>query len=196
MAKIRCFITFFLMLITINGTFCQQTNFALKLGYVNSKYVGNNLPGKKIMSVNGITIGGSILKPIRKNIQAQGDLLFTSNGAKINVIGDAYLMHYYFYLESPLLIKYTLIDKPKTPFVLFGPSFRLKILSISEVGILDNIRSYDVGLNIGLGYESRNIILDARYYRGLVNIDKLTEESKIFHSYFSISLALKLRKYD
>ena len=55
----------------------------------------------------------------------------------------------------------------------------------------DVCKSIDFGLPIGLSYEYKNIVLDARYYFGLTKIDKTDNPDTARNQYLSITLGYK-----
>ena len=55
----------------------------------------------------------------------------------------------------------------------------------------DVCKSIDFGLPIGLSYEYRNIVLDARYFFGLTKIDKTDNPDTARNQYLSITLGYK-----
>lgn len=55
----------------------------------------------------------------------------------------------------------------------------------------DVCKSVDFGLPIGLSYEYKNIVLDARYYFGLTKIDKTDNPDTARNQYLSITLGYK-----
>ena len=55
----------------------------------------------------------------------------------------------------------------------------------------DVCKSIDFGIPMGLSYEYRNIVLDARYYFGLTKIDKTDNPDTARNQYLSITLGYK-----
>ena len=55
----------------------------------------------------------------------------------------------------------------------------------------DVCKSIDFGIPVGLSYEYRNIVLDARYYFGLTQIDKTDNPDTARNQYVSITLGYK-----
>ena len=60
-----------------------------------------------------------------------------------------------------------------------------------NVDISDVCNSIDFGIPVGLSYEYKNIVLDARYYFGLTKIDKTDEPDTVRNQYISITLGYK-----
>lgn len=55
----------------------------------------------------------------------------------------------------------------------------------------DVCKSVDYGIPLGLSYEYKNIVLDARYYFGLTKIDKTDDPDSARNQYLSITLGYK-----
>ena len=60
-----------------------------------------------------------------------------------------------------------------------------------NVSMSDVCNSIDFGMPVGLSYEYRNIVLDARYYFGLTKIDKTDNPDTARNQYASITLGYK-----
>ena len=68
---------------------------------------------------------------------------------------------------------------------------RLNQLVGYNTDMSDVCHSIDFGIPMGLSYEYRNIVLDARYYFGLTKIDKTDNPDTARNQYFSITLGYK-----
>ena len=55
----------------------------------------------------------------------------------------------------------------------------------------DVCKSVDFGFPLGLSYEYKNIVLDARYFFGLTKIDKTDNPDSARNQYLSITLGYK-----
>ena len=55
----------------------------------------------------------------------------------------------------------------------------------------DVCKSVDYGIPLGLSYEYKNIVLDARYFFGLTKIDKTDNPDSARNQYLSITLGYK-----
>ena len=56
----------------------------------------------------------------------------------------------------------------------------------------DVIKSVDFGIPVGLSYEYKNIVLDARYFFGLSKIDNTADAENVHNRYFSVTLGYRL----
>ena len=52
----------------------------------------------------------------------------------------------------------------------------------------DILKSVDFGIPVGLSYEYKNVVLDARYYFGLSKIDNTVDADNVHNHYFSVTL--------
>lgn len=57
----------------------------------------------------------------------------------------------------------------------------------------DICKSIDFGIPVGLSYEYKNVVLDARYYFGLTKIDNTPEPEDIRNRHFSFTLGYRFR---
>ena len=60
-----------------------------------------------------------------------------------------------------------------------------------SVEMSDVCKSIDFGIPLGLSYEYKNIVLDARYYFGLTKIDKTDDPDNAQNRYLSITLGYR-----
>ena len=65
-----------------------------------------------------------------------------------------------------------------------------RIMSYST-DMSDVCKSVDFGFPLGLSYEYKNIVLDARYFFGLTKIDKTDNPDSARNQYLSITLGYK-----
>ena len=77
-----------------------------------------------------------------------------------------------------------------TPYVLNEGEMPTQLLSYN-VETSDVCKSVDFGIPMGLSYEHKNIVLDARYYFGLTKIDKTDNPDTARNQYASITLGYK-----
>lgn len=63
----------------------------------------------------------------------------------------------------------------------------------SRVVQSDVCKSVDFGIPVGLSYEYKNVVLDARYYFGLTKIDNTPEPEDVRNRHFSFTLGYRFR---
>lgn len=68
---------------------------------------------------------------------------------------------------------------------------KLNQLMTYKTDISDVCKSVDFGIPLGVSYEYKNIVLDARYFFGLTKIDKTDNPDSARNQYFSITLGYK-----
>ncbi len=182
---IICTIIFFLLTpALIAGEFSK---IGIKLGYNSSIFTGNDIPGKGVSSQGGVALGGFICYKFNQNFSLQQEVLFTSKGAKINTIGDVYLSNIFMYFELPLLAKMTFRSEHLLqPNIFIGPAFGLTIMAVNDVAVLEDIRSYDLGVVLGAGIDIWKFSFDTRFNFGLLNFDQSADDTDLKNRTFSI----------
>jgi hypothetical protein len=68
---------------------------------------------------------------------------------------------------------------------------KLNQLMTYKTDISDVCKSVDFGIPLGVSYEYKNIVFDARYFFGLTKIDKTDNPDSARNQYFSITLGYK-----
>lgn len=158
-----------------------------KLGYSSSQFVGADIPGKGVSSQSGLTLGGYASYEFNNTFSLQQEVLFTLKGSKVNTIGDVWLSNIFLYVEIPLLAKATLLPESELrPNVYAGPALAVLIGAFNDVGFLEDIRSYDVGLVIGCAVDIWRLSLDLRLTNGLLNFDESASGIDLKHQTISV----------
>lgn len=145
-------------------------------------------------------LGGMAEIPLTDKLSIQPELLFSSQGAKID---DASLI--FNYLNIPVMAKYYVTDElsleagPQIGYLLSanlksetsddnGPQpntsdGRSSVKASEKVDVKDDVKSIDFGLNIGLGYKMVNgLNFGARYNLGLSNANNFENGSQEFRN--------------
>jgi len=160
-----------------------------KLGYNSSTFVGADVPGKGISSQPGVTLGGYVTYEFNNTFSLQQEVLFTSKGSKINMIGDVWLSNIFLYVEMPLLAKATFLAEHRLrPYVYAGPAVAALVAALNSKGLLEDIRTYDLGLVIGGGVEIWKLSLDLRLTKGLLNFDQSASGIDLKHQTISVMM--------
>jgi opacity protein-like surface antigen len=175
-------------------TNAQETKFGVKGGLNISTVVGGDVENTK--SLVGFHVGGFAEIHVVEKFFIQPELLFSTQGTKVDgpfgTDGDIKLN----YLNIPVLAKYYIVDKFS---VEAGPQLGV-LLSAKAEGddIKDFTRSIDLGFNIGAGYNfTDNLSVGLRYTIGLSplsdedidNTDDYYNSAK--NSNLAVSLAYK-----
>ena len=171
-------VSLFLIFIFFAGfTIAQKNVTGIKIGYNSSKFVGSAINGSNHDNMPGFYMGGLFLKKLSK-FDLQFEMLLTTKGYQVNSIGDTYISNLLIYLEMPALIRKEILSKNKLGvYVLGGPSFMWKILSINLVSEIDGIKNIDAGAILGLGLQISKLSFEVRLNQSFVNFD-LIEPSK------------------
>ncbi|WP_166921878.1 porin family protein [Flavobacterium poyangense] len=172
----------------------QQTRFGVKGGLNISTVVGGDVEDTK--SLIGFHVGGFAEIKVVDKFFIQPELLFSTQGTKVDgpfgTDADIKLN----YLNIPVLAKYYIVDKFS---VEAGPQIGF-LLSAKAEGedIKDFTRSVDLGFNLGAGYNfTDNFSVGIRYTVGLSpltdkdidNTDDYYDSAK--NSNLALSLAYK-----
>lgn len=168
----------------------QKTQFGLKAG-VNFVTLTGDTDGAS--SIVGFNVGGFAEIKISEKFSIQPELLYSTQGAKVNSEGTDVEFNLS-YLNIPVMAKYYV--SPKFSFELgpqigFLTSAKGKTMGVS-VDIKDFFKSTDFGLNFGAGYDFTNkFSAGVRYNLGLSNIAEDSGGDSVKNSVFSISLGYK-----
>lgn len=199
----------FAALLATGLTVNAQTKFGVKVGAQLSDLIDNKSFDAK--DKIGFQVGGFANILLTEKLSFQPELLYSFQGAKLEST-DVYTTHEgtiltaktdvnfnLSYLQLPLMMKW---KATKNFNVEFGPQVGLKLTSKAKGDItlsgneihektkidekLDDIESFDFGLNLGVGYEIEGgFNLGVRYGLGLTEIAKDTD---IKNSVFSLAL--------
>lgn len=158
--KIALFAVVALMAVSANA----QLKFGVKAG-LNLANLGGDMEDTKMKI--GLMVGGFANYAINDQLSIQPELMFSQAGAKYEVLDETYKMNLN-YIVLPVMLKYSFgaINLQAGPQLGF-------LLSAEDDGedIKEFLKSTDLGLNIGAGYQiMENLGVEARYNLGLSNI--------------------------
>lgn len=174
---------------TVGATAQGFSGLGAKLGYNSSTFVGADLPGKGIGSQAGVILGGYVSYEFNNMFSLQQEVLFTFKGSKVNTIGDVWLSNIFLYVEMPLLAKATFLAEHRLrPYVYAGPAVAALVAALNSKGLLEDIRTYDLGLVIGGGVEIWGLSLDLRLTKGLLNFDQSASGIDLKHQTISVMM--------
>ena len=170
----------------------QETRFGVKGGLNISTVVGGDVENTK--SLVGFHVGGFAEIHIVQKFFIQPELLFSTQGTKVDgpfgVDGDIKLN----YLNIPVLAKYYIVDKKFS--VEAGPQLGVLLSAKAEdEDIKDFTRSVDFGFNIGAGFNfTDNLSIGLRYTIGLspLSDEDIDNEDDYYDSAKNSNLALSL----
>ena len=145
MKLLICTILFSLIFHDLFST--DQIDIGLRFGYNNSRFIGENTPGKGVGNIPGIILGGYFSYKFTRKFELQPELLLVTKGSTINTVGDIQQYNIISYLEIPVMVKWVFItDKKIRPCVYGGSYFGIKIFAINDVGVIEDNRNIDWGL--------------------------------------------------
>ncbi|UUF14633.1 MULTISPECIES: porin family protein [Flavobacterium] len=141
-------------------TNAQQTRFGVK-GGLNISTIGN---ADRADALIGFQLGGFAEINIWKKLFIQPELLYSTQGAKIDYgIGNDFTVNLD-YLNVPVLAKYYITDAFT---VEAGPQIGFLVSSKN----IENEKSVDLGFNLGAGYNiTKDFSVGIRYTIGVSNI--------------------------
>jgi hypothetical protein len=173
-------------------TNAQETRFGVKGGLNISTVVGGDVEDTK--SLVGFHVGGFAEINIVQRFFIQPELLFSTQGTKVDgpfgTDADIKLN----YLNIPVLAKYYIVDKKFS--VEAGPQLGVLLSAKAEdEDIKDFTRSVDFGFNIGAGFNfTDNLSVGLRYTIGLspLSDEDIDNEDDYYDSAKNSNLALSL----
>ncbi|MCP2029471.1 opacity protein-like surface antigen [Flavobacterium sp. HSC-32F16] len=142
----------------------QETRFGVKGGLNLTTFVGGNVDDTN--SLVGFHVGGFAEIKIIDKLAIQPELLFSTQGTKVDggPFGDWDIKTNY--LNIPVLAKYYIVEKFS---VEAGPQLGVLLSAKSEGDdVKDNFKTVDLGFNLGAGYHfTENVSVNLRYTIGL-----------------------------
>jgi opacity protein-like surface antigen len=173
----------------------QKTRFGVKGGLNISTVVGGDVEDTK--SLIGFHVGGLAEIHVVQRFFIQPELLFSTQGTKVDGAFGTDADIKFNYLNIPVLAKYYIVDNKFS--VEAGPQLGILLSAKSDGNdIKDFTRSTDFGFNIGAGYNfTDNLSVGLRYTIGLSplsdkdvdNADDYYDSAK--NSNLALSLAYK-----
>jgi hypothetical protein len=156
----------------------------------------------------GLVIGVVAIWPIRAQVGLQVEALYSQKGAKFS--DDEFDFEetvHLDYIEIPVLANFTAASNDRMSFhVLAGPSFAFNVNAKAksefegeeeEDDIDDEVKAADVGFIIGAAVRTGQLIFDARYNFGLMNIledEVIDEDESVKTRTFSFSVTWLIRR--
>jgi len=160
----------------------------LSIGIHQSRFIGRNLPGKRIDGIPGFNIGGSLYWPLNSVLTLQNGLALCIKGCRMNTVGDIYLTNIFVYIESPVILRIHFHQKNQQPFLQLGTSLNYNVLAINDVGLIDKIRKWDMGLIGGFGLDLPKLSLAICFNQGLIPIDISESKTGLRHQTLGTSI--------
>lgn len=159
-------------------------------------------------SRTGLVLGVTFQKPLRARVGLQVEALYTQKGAKFT--DDEFDFEETIrldYIEIPVLANVTATSTDRmSVHVLAGPSFAFNVNAKAksefegveeEEDIDDEVKAADVGFIIGAAVRTGQLIFDARYNFGLMNIledEVIDEDESVKTRTFTFSVTWLIRR--
>jgi len=185
----------------------QQRQFGAKIGPTVATIVSDsaNQDGvyRRKTSIGG---GGFVVLPLNRLLALQVEALFTPKGGKLPSEEDFTSTLLIDYLEVPLLGRITAARSSSGSFHVFGgPSagFRVnakhRVASPGPVGssgfaddISAGVERFELGMIAGGGVDAgRHLVIDARYFWGLTDVNRDTTDGHLRNRAFTILAGLR-----
>jgi hypothetical protein len=172
----KAVMVFFLVTVTMSA-YSLDFSYGVKGGPVFSRLNGDNskLQGFDEVIRVGFTMGGFARISHEDILGVQPEILFTMKGSDFkNDETDQEVKLLLFYIEMPILfsVSYPLpLSYHLAPKLFAGPSLGIHLFSSKDVNDLDlDIKTFDLGLALGVGLDVRNLSIEVKYNRGLTSI--------------------------
>lgn len=177
-------ITLVLAIVAVAATSSfAQLQYGVKAG-LNMANVSGDIDDTKMKL--GFMIGGFANYGINEQLSVQPELMFAQAGCKMEIL-DEDVKFSLNYLVLPVMVKYSFGNINLQA----GPQFGF-LLSAESDGddIKDNMKTMDLGLNIGAGYQMDKIGVDLRYSIGLSNVSDM-EDTDVKNRGIQLQLSYK-----
>lgn len=182
----------------INGQIKSGYVFGLNLSTMTLKYKGISYDPETPV---GIHFGGFLEIPVIGNFAFKPSLLLSAKGSDY-VIDTLDVSISPIYIEVPLNILYSFGSDVVRVSLFAGPYFACgiggyKIVSGGELreisygsGLNDDLRPFDIGLNLGAGINIKGVLISFQYGLGLENISPVAAfDSEINNKVIGISIS-------
>ena len=206
----RILLLFFFL--TIGIAIAQKTRFGLKggLNIANIDLTTNSTAPITFNSKATFNAGFIVEINVAPKLYIQPEVIYSSQGATFNYNvsnGNQSIFTTnkinFGYINIPVIVKY---DVAQNIFLEFGPQIGFLLNAELETSgngrtvtqsFTQNVRDYDFGLNIGVGFNAtKDLSISGRYYFGLTNIDKTqpnTTSDQLKNRVLSIDLIYKFK---
>ena len=176
----------------VNAQGKEDMAFGIKGGLNISTITNADVDGVNSKSLVGFHVGFFGEFMLGDKFAIQPEVLYSTQGTKIELKGDLKLD----YIAIPVMAKYYVADSFSLEL---GPQIGFLVSAKAKSGgesedVKDELKSTDVSLNFGLGYDiTENFMIGARYNLGLTRLqdELLPGEDESKNSVFQISIGYK-----
>ena len=184
----RYFFILLLIVAPFTSVKAQEIKFGIK-GGLNLANLGDD--ASDVEHRFGLHAGGFVSFPLLSNFRIQPEVVYSQQGAQADFGSDE---RKYDYLNIPVIVKFMLT---KNFNVQAGPQLGILLsaneeVSGDEIDVKDTLKSTDIGVGFGIGYEtSDNVSIDARYNLGFTDIvDDGTSNFSLTNQVIQLSLGI------
>lgn len=183
MRKLICFVITVFGLLIVNA---QDVKFGFKTGLNIASITGDKITGIGFESRTDFHVGGVVEIVFSDKFSFQPELMHSEQGTSYDDGSPDTSLNY---INMPLMAKYYLTDSFSLEV---GPQVGL-LFSAKNKGLLnveDTIKTFDFGLNFGLGYKLQSgLNFGVRYNVGLSNVNDIENyDNKNQNSVFQLSI--------
>jgi len=182
----KIFLTGILGILFVGISFAQTPRIGITAGLNVSNETGTGVTNSNFKA--GFQAGVVADFGITQNFSIMPELLFTQRGYKFK--GDDYsdaVSNTLDYLQLPINAAYKFdVGMGSKVFVFAGPYFGYGISGTSKddtagssnsikFGSNGDLKPFDFGINVGVGYEYEKVFIKLQYNQGLININNSTD---------------------
>ncbi|THF51384.1 PorT family protein [Flavobacterium supellecticarium] len=162
---------FFLVVFTLFCTpfYAQMIQFGVKAGVNFANFTGGNVEGYDFKTITSYHAGIVSEIKLLENLSIQPELLYSTQGAKLEGLGDQ-IKNELGYISIPVLAKFYLTSNKLS--LELGPQASFLVSERNKVSSNDS-KTFDFALAGGLSYKITNsIFIQGRYALGLTEVSK------------------------
>jgi hypothetical protein len=143
----------------------------------------------------GLRAGGFVALRIADRLAFQPELLYAQKGLKgTDPSGNQPFSVELDYVDIPLLLRFDLTPSTRRGWhLLAGPSFNVNVRARAEEDIRDDVEDVEVGLVLGVGFHTRQLLLEGRYEEGLTNVLQFGGDDNYRNRAFTALVGVRFR---
>jgi len=184
----KIFLTGILSILFVGISFAQAPRVGVTAGLNVSNFTGD-ASGLKYKA--GFQAGVVADFGITQSFSIMPELLFAQRGAKVSE-GAISVSTNLNYLQLPINAAYKFdVGMGSKVFVFAGPYFGYGISGSSGVKFgssADEVKAFDFGLNVGVGYEYEKIFLKLQFNPGLMNLNNESGAGSVKNTNIAVSV--------
>ncbi|MGQ1928225.1 porin family protein [Ornithobacterium rhinotracheale] len=165
-------------IVGLNAQSMESLQIGARAGYNYSTLRGDTAKDTDVKGLSGYNVGLFVEVPVTERFSIQPEVLYSTQGAKWEGLGNSELKLKTQYINVPVLAKVYVADGFN---IQAGPQFGFKtgakweyegnLFNTSKEIDKDAISGFDFGLVFGAGYKTPiGVTIDARYNLGLTNV--------------------------